>query len=275
VVQEGDIVVDIGTGLGILAISAVRAGAQHVYAVEASGIGKSAKAIFEANGVADRVTLIEGWSTQIDLPEQADVLISEIIGHEPLGERVLEITMDASKRLLKPNARLIPHKIRILGLPVTIPQEELMKQTFTAQTLQNWQSWYGIDFSVLEETFRNTTNVFFINSFSARDWKTISEPLLLAEVDLKNLNDLIIDKTILFTANTSGTLNGLVEYFGLELGPTARFSTYPTQVDEANHWDSPVWIFSDPFSVEPGDKFTVTYQYRKTEDRTKVSVSRL
>ncbi len=47
VVQPGDVVLDIGTGTGILAIAAARAGARHVYAIEASGIGKLAKAIFK------------------------------------------------------------------------------------------------------------------------------------------------------------------------------------------------------------------------------------
>jgi predicted RNA methylase len=70
----------------MLAIAAACA-SSHVYAIEASGIGKLAKAIFKANGLADRITLIEGWSTQVNLPEKADVLISEIIGNEPLGEQ--------------------------------------------------------------------------------------------------------------------------------------------------------------------------------------------
>ncbi len=130
VVQSGDIVVDVGTGTGILAIAAAEAGARHVYAIEASGIGKLAGKIFKANGVANRITLIEGWSTQINLPELADVMISEMIGNEPLAENVLEITTDAIKRLLKPNARLIPRKIKIFGLPVTIPQNRTYETDF-------------------------------------------------------------------------------------------------------------------------------------------------
>ena len=64
-----------------------------------------------------------------------------MIGNEPLAENALEITADAIKRLLKPDARLIPHKVRVFGLPVTVPGAELMKRTFEAENLQNWQSW--------------------------------------------------------------------------------------------------------------------------------------
>lgn len=275
VVRPGDIVVDIGTGTGVLAIAAVHAGAKRVYAIEACRIGKSAKAVFEANGVADRIELIEGWSTQISLPENGDILISEMIGNEPLAENVLEITTDAIKRLLKPDARLIPNKVKIFGLPVTIPHNELMKHTFIKETLQRWHSWYNVNFSPLLEVTRNSFQKFFINSFEARDWTCLSEPVLLAEVDLKDVKQLIIDNIKIVTANTPGQLNGILEYFELELGPTTYFSTHPAKVDLDNHWRSPVWIFSDSSFFNTGEQFAITYQYRVTEDKSRVTVSRI
>ena len=275
VVRAGDIVVDIGTGTGILAIAAARAGAQHVYAIEASGIGKSAKAIFEANGLADRITIIEGWSTQVSLPEPADVLISEIIGNEPLGERVLETTMDAIKRLLKPNARLVPNKVKIFGLPVTIPLVELMKYTFIGENLQNWKSWYSIDFSPLIDITRNSSQTFFINPSLASDWKTLNEPVLLADVDFKNVSQLTIDNTISVTANVSGQLNGVLIYFELELGPATQLSTHPGKTDKDCSWHSPVWILNDPLILQTGERFIVTYKYRVKEDQFRLSVGRI
>src|SRR5439155_20231788 len=61
-VRPGDVVLDIGTGSGVLAVAAARAGARHVYAVEASDISEVAERVFAANGMEDRVTLIPGWS---------------------------------------------------------------------------------------------------------------------------------------------------------------------------------------------------------------------
>ena len=84
VVRPGDVVVDVGTGTGVLAIAAAQAGAARVYAVEATGIGKLAEANFRANGLQDRITLVPGWSMQVTLPERADVLVSEVIGKTPL-----------------------------------------------------------------------------------------------------------------------------------------------------------------------------------------------
>jgi protein arginine N-methyltransferase 1 len=275
VVQPGDVVLDIGTGTGILAMAAVRAGARHVYAIEASGIGKLANAVFKANGLTDRITLIEGWSTQINLPERADVLVSEMIGNEPMAENTLEITTDAMKRLIKPEARLIPNKIRIVGLPVTIPQNELKKHIFMPETIRKWKSWYEIDFSPLVEVARISPHQFFINPFLTRDWKALSAPVVLADIDLKHIKDLTMNNAITVTANTSGELDGILEYFELEICPTEKFSTNPGKADETNHWLSPVWVLPEPILLQPGDQFTVTYQYRKTEDRTQVNVSLL
>jgi len=115
-VKTGDIVVDIGTGTGVLAIAAAKYGASRVYAVETSDMGELAKENFEKNGVADRITLIKGYSSQVDIPEKADLLISEVIGNEPLGENILEIFSDAFKRFLKPAARCIPKDLRIYGI---------------------------------------------------------------------------------------------------------------------------------------------------------------
>jgi len=114
-VGPGDVVIDIGTGTGVLAIAAAQAGAKHVYAIEQSGIAQSARALFEVNGFADRITLIEGWSTEVELPERGTVLVSEMIGNDPLGERILKVTADAVNRLLEPGARLIPNRLALYG----------------------------------------------------------------------------------------------------------------------------------------------------------------
>ncbi len=272
-VRPGDVVVDIGTGTGVLAVAAARAGAEHVYAIEASAIGEVAEAVFEANGLVDRITLVRGWSTRIDLPERADVLVSEIIGNEPLGENVLEVTRDARKRLLKADARLVPSKVRVFGLPVTIPQRELSTRTLTADTLQNWQSWYGIDFGPLGKTEQDEPRSFYIRPQKACDWETLSGSILLAEVDLGEVDRLIVDSAVTVNADASGTLNGLLVFFELDLSPSTSLSTHPAQAHRDCSWFSRVWIVK-PLPLQKNDQFSVTYQYRATGASHNVTVAR-
>src|SRR5215471_8603540 len=88
-VRPGDVVLDIGTGTGIFALAAALAGARHVYALEVGRVAHAARNLFAANGVSHRISFIDPSSTEIELPERADVLVSELIGDEPLAEGVL------------------------------------------------------------------------------------------------------------------------------------------------------------------------------------------
>ena len=56
-VQPGDVVLDIGTGTGLLACLAARAGARKVYAVEEGGIATVAAGVVADNGYDDREQL--------------------------------------------------------------------------------------------------------------------------------------------------------------------------------------------------------------------------
>jgi len=265
-VRPGDVVVDIGTGTGILATAAAQAGARHVYAIEASSMGKVARSVFEANGVADRVTVVQGWSTTVTLPERADVLVSEIIGNAPLAEGVLEVTTDAVKRLLKPGARLVPSKLRICGLPVTVPRARQPKNAISSTALRNWRSWYDIDFSPLAAAPGSSPDTVVVKPQVARRWSALSGPIVLAEVDFQAMSDLVIDNSVTVAASAPGRLNGVLVYFELELGPTTVLSTAPAQASRDNHWLSGVWLVKEPLSLKVRDRFAVSYRYRTAND---------
>ena len=49
-IKAGDVVVDIGTGTGVLAMAAARAGAEHVYAIEAGEMAGLAEKLIAENG---------------------------------------------------------------------------------------------------------------------------------------------------------------------------------------------------------------------------------
>ncbi len=75
-VRKGDVVVDMGTGSGILAMFAADAGAKRVYAIEWDRKNFEAlKQSFELNGYRDRIILIKGDVTKVSLPEKVDVII--------------------------------------------------------------------------------------------------------------------------------------------------------------------------------------------------------
>jgi type II protein arginine methyltransferase len=106
-------VLDIGAGTGLLAMMAARAGAATVSTCEMNeGVAAAAAAVLEANGYSDRVRLLAMPSAALDadrdLGGRADLLVSEIVSNDLIGEYVLSTVEDAARRLLVPGARMIP-----------------------------------------------------------------------------------------------------------------------------------------------------------------------
>ncbi len=76
VVRPGQIVLDLGTGIGTYAMFAARAGAT-VYAVDGNPVIEIARQLAADNGLAERITFLEGWATDLEPPERADILVFE------------------------------------------------------------------------------------------------------------------------------------------------------------------------------------------------------
>ena len=125
-VSPGDVVVDVGCGTGVLSFMACEAGARRVHAIEGAPILDVARELAVANGFDDRIEFVEGWSIDVDLPEPADVLISETIGSAGLDEGIVAWTADARQRLLKPGAPVIPAVLRLWVVPVQMADDHAL-----------------------------------------------------------------------------------------------------------------------------------------------------
>jgi type II protein arginine methyltransferase len=106
-------VLEIGSGSGILAMMAARAGAREVITCEASAaVAAVARANIARNGFADRIRVVNKHSSDldvsVDLGGPADLLVSEIVSNTVIGEDVLPVMEDSSRRLLRPGAAIIP-----------------------------------------------------------------------------------------------------------------------------------------------------------------------
>lgn len=87
-VRPGDVVLDMGAGTGILSIFAARAGARKVYAVERTAIADVAREIVRANGVEDRIDVLQADMETLELSEPVDVIVSEWMGNYGVDENL-------------------------------------------------------------------------------------------------------------------------------------------------------------------------------------------
>jgi type I protein arginine methyltransferase len=113
-VRPGSVVVDLGTGTGIFALLACRLGARRVFAIDTNDVVEVGRELALENGMADRIVFFQRDSREVDLPEPADVIVSDLRGVLPMNGDHLAAIADARKRFLKPNGVLVPTRDRLM-----------------------------------------------------------------------------------------------------------------------------------------------------------------
>ena len=117
-VNEGDVVLDLGTGTGLLAFMAAKAGASKVYAVEHSDFIDVAREIAKDNDIAN-IEFVQANSREFTPPEKVDVVLHEQMGDELFNENMLENLLDLRNRVLAPGGRILPARFQLFVEPVS------------------------------------------------------------------------------------------------------------------------------------------------------------
>ncbi len=269
VVRPDDVVVDIGTGTGVLAIAAAHAGASSVFAIESGEIAARAEAVVRANGLTDRVHVVRGRSTRVRLPEPCSVLVTETLGDDPFGEGLLETVDDAKRRLLRPDARLIPSAVRLFATAVMAGPRLADDWFFTPENLDRFRADYGIDFgsfAVAEPTFVKLT------LDETRDLTPLAPPAPLVEVDLTTAFTPRLEASGDATLHTAGTLDGVLLHFDAQLSPSERLDAAPANADADHHWQYVCWLQPRRTRVRAGDALALSYRYVDGTSRLDVAV---
>ncbi|KAK1942467.1 Protein arginine N-methyltransferase 7 [Phytophthora citrophthora] len=123
------LVLDIGTGTGLLSMFAATHGAEHVYACEMFvPMAEIAEQVTAANH-PDKITVFKLRSTDLKvapeknkdpkatyhLPRRADMLVSELFDSVLLGEAVLPTIRHAMQHLLTPDAMIVPERATVFA----------------------------------------------------------------------------------------------------------------------------------------------------------------
>jgi protein arginine N-methyltransferase 1 len=242
VVRPGDVVLDAGTGTGILAFLACDAGARRVYAVERQHTADAAAMLARQLGYADRVTMIHGRTTEIELPERATLLTTETIGPLVFNEGILEIVADARRRLLAPGARMIPSHIDLWIAPAELPN-------FYERLIDWWRTpRLGFDFSAIRTFAANTV----YSEKVARD-HLLAAPETAMSIELRDLDDTAQRGTASFRAARDGVVQG----FALGFAATLADGVMLTNQWSGAGWDQGVLPLETPVTVTAGTPIDV------------------
>ena len=251
-IKDHEYVLEIGTGSGLLSMMASDAGAEKVVTCEASEpISQAAKKIIDINGYKDRIKVLNKKSTELiigkDLDNKADIIISEILSSEFVGEGVQTSLSDANKRLIKENGKMIPEAGEIkIALLESSP--EITKELFV-------QKVNGYDLSEFNNLMGSKVGIHYLGR------KTI--PTFLSEEkvpfcfnfyskEIRNKQELILDLEVC----KSGICLGLITWIRLNLYKDIYFENKPNEI-ETSGWTNPIYKFNQPLKVSKGQVIKV------------------
>lgn len=243
-IAPGMTVLDIGTGTGIHALLACQLGAKHVWAVEPDPIIHLAQRIAKANGYRDRITFIQGTSTQMDLPEPVDAIVSDLRGVLPLFQQHLPAIVDARTRLLKPGGILIPECDRLFVTLVNAPE-------LYTKHLEPWcEQPLGFDLSAVQPHLINR----WIKA-ELHPEQCITPPQCWVTLDYTQLTSANAQRTVTWEITQPSQAQGLGMWFNTHLTAGVGFSNAP---------DAPQLLYGqgffplqEPLDLQSGDRITV------------------
>ncbi|MBF0247408.1 MAG: 50S ribosomal protein L11 methyltransferase [Alphaproteobacteria bacterium] len=256
-VKPGDIVLDVGTGSGLLSMMAARAGAEHVYTCECEPVmAQLARQIICLNGLDDKITVLPKHSSDVrvgaDMPRPADVLISEIFDRALVGEGALPTISHAWSALLKPGAAAIPQGATLYGALIECPH---------LQRFHHLETVNGFDLTPINAlahplSYKDAQ----LGLEETEDHRVLSAPFAIKTFDFQAMPDLIFRAECPVDIVKSGQADALLLWFDLDLAPGVRFSTGRSKPH--NHWRVASQVLLDKAECRAGQPMTLKAQYR-------------
>jgi protein arginine N-methyltransferase 1 len=241
------VVLDLGTGTGILAFLACQAGARRVYAVEAGAVIALARLLARANGFEDRIVFIEGSSDALTLPEGVDLILTDTFAPCGLQEGGLRSVIDIRNRFLKPGGAVVPGKIELFVAPVEAARIYERDIEFWRQRL------HGIDLSPAREV---AVNHYYPFTFDERAF--VAGSARVACLNLSDQESVAFHGEVTLPVQRTGTVHGLCVWFTASLTGDVVLTNRPAA--STTNYAQGFFPVARPVQVEKGDRVAIAIQ---------------
>ncbi|KAG8437732.1 hypothetical protein GDO86_008444 [Hymenochirus boettgeri] len=293
------VVLDIGTGTGLLSMMAVTVGADFCYAIEVfKPMSDAAVQIVKANGFSDKIKVINKHSTEVtvgpdgDMKCRANILITELFDTELIGEGALPSYEHAQHNLMEETWEAVPHRATIYA------------QLVESHRLWSWNKLFTLTLDTGEirpppelETCPGAPSVCDVqlSQISPRDFKTLSEVLCIFRVDFsRQISSEPVTHPVNFKCLANGKAQVVLSWWEIDMDPEGLITCtmqpswmYPPEeiVPWRDHWMQCVYFLPMESTVAEGemrrliahqDDYCVWYSLgnSRTEESSPVSMER-
>ncbi len=245
---RGKVVLDIGSGSGLLAMIAARLGADAVISCEAvRPIAAMARRIVRENGLADKVVVVPASSYDLDpaihLPRPADVLVTEIVDCGLVGEGMFPTVRHARQHLLGPAAAILPAAAVVSGR---------LLESEAIHRLNSVNQAAGFDVSAFNQF---STADYYPCRLTTWPHRFLSGPFDIFAFDFR-VDPLTPRRvTIKVKVIAGGTIHGVAFWWRMVIGPGVILTNSPSNVQ--SHWMQAVAMLDRPRTVQPGEILTL------------------
>lgn len=243
-VRPGDVVVDVGCGPGIFALMACNAGAKRVYAIDAGEVLYFARQLAAANGLSDRIEFLHGDSRQMQLPERANVVVSDIRGALPLFAEAVPSIQDARERFLVEGGIQIPQRDTIFAAILETPD-------YYKRVTAPWKdASRGLDLTAALSLVLH--GVYKVRS---QREQLLTEPQIFCTLDYARRPYPRAAAKLQFRTTRAGVGHGVTAWFETQLLEDIGFSTAPGSVGTVYGQGFLPWL--EPVSLDAGQPIEV------------------
>ena len=247
-------ILEIGTGSGLLSIMAANLGAKEINTCEANPVvAKTAIEVISENNLRDKINVIQKKSNDIkvglDINKPADILLSEVLSSEFLGEGVLPTLEDAKKRLISKNAKIIPE---LGGIMISLFGGDEIGKNIHTESFKNIKfKNFNMIIPKKHYLFRQDLKILFM-----------SKPIEAFHFDfVEKQNFPREDKKISIEAIQNGKCYGVIQWIKIGMKNGLSYENNPSKLTNASSWQQVLYLFEEPIELKIGNKVSIVCKH--------------
>ncbi|XP_040201123.1 protein arginine N-methyltransferase 8 isoform X2 [Rana temporaria] len=245
-VFKDKVVLDVGSGTGILSMFAAKAGAKKVYGIECSSVSDYSEKIIKANHLDNIITIFRGKVEEVELPvEKVDIIITEWMGYCLFYESMLNTVIFARDKWLKPGGLMFPDRAALYIVAIEDRQYKDFK-------IHWWENVYGFDMTCIRDVAIKEPLVDIVDPK-----QVVTNSCLIKEIDIYTVKqeDLAFTSAFCLQVQRNDYIHALVTYFNIEFTKCHKKTGFSTAPDAPyTHWKQTVFYMEDYLTVRRGEE---------------------